>query len=233
MSDTLSIILIIALSYLVGSFPTAIIVSKLFFKMDIRKHGSGNMGSTNAFRVLGWKWGIVVQAVDVLKGLFVVLVIATYFGKQISFPSINYFEDLTIAKFIAGFAAVIGHIWSVFAGFRGGKGVNTTAGMLFGIAPIDTTIAIGVFALAVIFSGYISLGSITGAIALPSSMIIRYNLFNVQIPGYSILIYSLCVLTLLLIFAHRKNIIRLVKGTENKFSKLQLIKIRMKKSVKD
>jgi glycerol-3-phosphate acyltransferase PlsY len=224
MENTLRIIIIIALSYLVGSFPTALIVSKKKFGFDIREKGSGNVGSTNAFRILGWKWGLVVQVVDVLKGVFAVIVIAGLVGSDIDLNKLTSFQDFTIIQFVAGIAAVCGHIWSVFANFRGGKGINTAAGFLIGIAPIDVTIAIGIFILAVIFSGYISLGSMAGAVAFPSSIFIRYNILKDQIPGYEIMIYFSVALALLLLFTHRKNIKRLLKGTENRFSKLQILK---------
>lgn len=224
MESIIKLILVIILSYLIGSIPSAVIISKRFFGFDIREKGSGNMGSTNAFRVLGWKWGIIVQVMDILKGMIAVLVIAEFVGKDINLGNYTWFQDSTIVKWIAGLSAVCGHIWSAFVNFKGGKGINTAAGMLVAIAPIDVSIAVGIFILAVIFSGYISLGSISAAFAFPSSLFVRYNLFHVDIPGYSILIYFSIILAVILIFAHRKNIIRLLKGTENRFTKLQLIK---------
>lgn len=221
---------IILISYLLGSFPTAVVVSKLFFGFDIRTKGSGNMGSTNAIRVLGWKWGIVVQIVDILKGFLAVTVVANLLGNGISFNHFTtYFEDMTIVRLIAGVSAVLGHIFSCFVKFKGGKGINTAAGMLLGIAPVDVGIALGIFLVALIFSGYVSLGSIFAAIALPSSVFVRYNIFKNSIPGYHYIILFFIGLSLLLIFAHRKNIKRLANGTENKFSKLQLIKIHLHK----
>jgi glycerol-3-phosphate acyltransferase PlsY len=224
MDGVLKLFLILLSSYLIGSFPTAIIVSKTFFGFDIREKGSGNMGSTNAFRVLGWKWGLTVQLVDIGKGLLASLVLPYLFGSGISFPGITWFEDMTIVKVLSGIAAVAGHNWTIFAGFKGGKGINTATGMLIGIAPVDTAIALGFFLLAVVFSGYISLGSITAALALPFSMFFRYNILKAYVPSYETSIYFLLGLTAILIFQHRKNIKRLLKGTENKFSKLQLIK---------
>jgi glycerol-3-phosphate acyltransferase PlsY len=226
MEQILKLSLIILFSYLIGSFPTAIVISKRFFGFDIREKGSGNMGSTNAFRTLGWKWGIVVQVVDIIKGLLAVIVVANLLGRNITFDTDMYFNNITIVRFIAGLSAVIGHIFSIFVGFRGGKGVNTAAGMLIGIAPVDVSIAIGFFILAVILSGYISLGSLVAALVLPSSIIFRYNVLHDNIPGYDTLIILALVVTLLLFYAHRKNVIRLVKGTENRFPKLHLIKVK-------
>ena len=227
MSPILSLITIILLSYLIGSIPSAVIISKLFFGFDIRKKGSGNMGSTNAFRILGWKWGLVVQIADILKGVVAVLVIAKLFEVNYNF-AYSYLENETIVMIIAGISSVIGHIWSIFVGFKGGKGINTTAGILLAIAPVDFGIALSIFVIAVIFSGYISLGSILAALSVPSSLLFRYNIFGVNIPGYHVIIYFVSALALILVFAHRANIKRLLEGKENKFQKLHLIKIKSK-----
>jgi len=230
MEATIKIALIILFSYLIGSFPSAVIISKRFFGFDIREKGSGNMGSTNAFRILGWKWGLVVQILDILKGIIAVSLIATVIGQGIDLGKHTWFEDITLIKMSAGVAAVIGHIWSLFVNFRGGKGISTAAGMLIAIAPIDVSIALGIFILAVIFSGYISLGSLSAAFAIPSSMFFRYNILHVDIPGYQIIIYFSIALALMITYAHRANIKRLWNGKENKFSKLQLIRIRSHKN---
>lgn len=223
MNSTIALFLVIFLSYLIGSIPSAVIISKIFFGFDIRKKGSKNMGSTNAFRVLGKKWGIIVQIADILKGVIAVLLISHIFNVNYHFAS-NYLEDTTIVGIIAGISAVLGHIFSLFVKFRGGKGINTALGMLLAVAPVDVSIALGIFIIAVIFSGYISLGSILAAVTLPSSLFVRYNIFSIKIPAYSTIIYFSLALSLLLIFAHRSNIKRLIAGTENKFSKLKLIK---------
>lgn len=225
MGSFLIIIFVVLISYIVGSFPSAFIISKIFFGFDIREKGSGNMGSTNAFRVLGWKWGIIVQVLDIAKGLIAVLFIANIFGEPYNFGS-DYFENTTIMKIIAGISAVLGHIFSMFVSFKGGKGINTAFGMLIGIAPIEVGIALGLFAIAVIISGYISLGSIVGAFSVPISLIFRHNVFGVDIPGYLTLTYFLSALAIILILAHLPNIKRLINGTENKFHKLHLIKLK-------
>jgi glycerol-3-phosphate acyltransferase PlsY len=185
------------------------------------------MGSTNAFRVLGWKWGLLVQVVDVLKGVAAVTLVAQLMTDHV-LPFTNYtpFEDITVVRLIAGTAAVIGHIFSVFVGFRGGKGVNTAAGMLIGIAPVEIAIAVGVFLLAVMLSGYISLGSISAAIVFPSAMLVRHNICGVDINGYDVLIWFSVAVSLLVIYAHRSNIKRLLEGREHRFEKLWLIRIR-------
>jgi len=228
MEQILRLVAIIFLSYLIGSIPTALIISKKVFGFDIREKGSGNVGSTNAIRILGWKWGLIVQIIDILKGVLAVLIFANLLGGNIKLGSGEYFEHITIVRIIAGLSAVTGHIWSIFAGFRGGKGINTTAGILVGIAPLEIGIALGIFIIAVMLSGYISLGSILGALALPSTVIFRYNLLGEQVPAYHIIFYFTLSLAVLLLFTHRKNIIRILKGTENRFSKLQIIKIKPK-----
>lgn len=224
MSPVLILSVIIALSYLAGSIPSGVIVSRLFFGFDIRGKGSGNMGSTNVFRVLGVKWGIVVQVLDILKGVFAVAVISQMFSGEMPFTNHTPFEDATVIKLIAGAAAVVGHIWSVFVNFRGGKGINTAAGMLVAIAPIDVGVALGFFLITFFLSGYVSLGSMMAAITLPSFMCFRYNILHDNIPGYHTIIFFTIGMSLLVIYTHRTNISRLAHGTESRFTKFQLFK---------
>ncbi len=222
---TLRLIAIGVLSYLIGSIPTAVWVSRAVFGFDIRTKGSGNMGSTNAFRILGSKWGIFVQVIDILKGLVAVAFVAHLMeGHQLPFTNRTPFEDITVVKVIAGASAVLGHIFSIFVGFKGGKGVNTATGMLIGIAPVEVGVAVVVFALAVMFSGYISLGSILAAIVLPSTMAFRYNVFGAQISGYHTLIWFSVAVSVLVITMHRSNIRRLLSGTESKMTKWQILR---------
>lgn len=215
----IKVIIAIILGYLLGSIPTAVIISKKVFGFDIRDKGSGNMGSTNALRIMGLKWGIIVQIIDILKGLFAVLIAGWIVKDGIDLGSLTYFEDTTLVKIFAGIAAVIGHIWPVFLKFKGGKGVNTAAGMLLGIIPLDVGIAVIVFIIALLLSGYVSLGSILASVSLPSSLFVRYNVCQDNIPGYHTIIFILCALSILIIFTHRKNIIRIFNGTENKINK--------------
>ncbi len=214
--------LIIVISYLLGSIPSALIVSKLFFGIDIRQKGSGNMGSTNTFRVLGWKAGVAVQLMDILKGMAAVAIATFIFDGNLPFPNATPFEDVTIIKIIAGVAAVLGHIWTAFAGFKGGKGINTALGMLIAITPVEVAIATGIFLLVVVASGYISLGSIIAAVSLPTTMAVRYNILHAQVEGYNTLIFFCIGIALLLIYTHRSNIRRLLQGRENRFNKLRL-----------
>jgi glycerol-3-phosphate acyltransferase PlsY len=225
----LSLILVIVFSYLVGAFPTAMLIGKYFKGIDPRNHGSKNMGSTNAFRVLGWKLGALVQGIDIGKGLIATLLISRLFYAKLPFENITPFTDFTLVQIIAGIAAIAGHVWTIFAGFKGGKGINTAAGMLVSLAPIDATIAIGVFILVLFSSGYVSLGSISGAFAFPIVMLIREHCFNVDINGYHTLIYFSLAVAAFLTYNHRGNIKRLLRGEENRFEnwwKIRLIKIK-------
>lgn len=224
MDPVLRLGIIIALSYLLGSVPTGVWISRVFFGFDIRAKGSGNMGSTNIFRVLGWKWGLIVQVVDILKGLSAVLFVSHMFGGEMPFNNRTPFEDETVIKLIAGAAAVLGHIFSLFVNFRGGKGINTAAGMLVALAPIDVGIAAAGFLIAVVISGYISLGSIIAAITIPLAMIFRYNILHDNIPGYHTIVYFAAAIALVVLYTHRANIRRLASGTENRFSKLQIFR---------
>jgi glycerol-3-phosphate acyltransferase PlsY len=215
----LSLFIVIAVSYLVGSIPTALIIGKIFKGIDIRNYGSKNLGSTNAMRVLGWKIGLLVQILDILKGAAAVLLISKLFYGALPFENRTPFEDITVVQIIAGISAIIGHVWTIFAGFKGGKGINTAAGMLLSLAPIDALIAIGIFVIVLMFSGYVSLGSISAAFAFPSTMFIRENFFGVEIDGYNTLIYFSIAVCLFLIYNHRANIKRLLYGEENRFEK--------------
>ena len=224
MDPVLRLVIIIVQSYLIGSIPTALIISKRFFGSDIRDHGSGNMGSTNVFRVMGWKLGLTVQVLDILKGFLAVSLVAYFFESQMPFVNRTPFEDATVVKLIAGICAVIGHIWSVFANFKGGKGINTSVGLLIAMAPVEVSVAAGIFLLLVVASGYVSLGSIAAAVTVPSTMAFRYNVLGVEIHGYHVMVHAFIVLAAIVIFAHRTNIKRLLAGTESRFSKLQLFR---------
>lgn len=210
--------IIIILSYLIGSIPNSIIISKAVSGIDIRKHGSGNAGGTNVLRVLGWKYGLIVIFLDALKGAIAVVLIARLFYGPLPFENVSPFDDFTLIQIIAGMSAVIGHIWTVFAGFKGGKGIATALGMLLTLITVDMLIAVGVFTLVVLISRYVSLGSIIAAISVPVTLFIRENLFHVDIPGYSTLFPFILGITALVIFTHRKNLIRLLRGNENKIS---------------
>jgi acyl phosphate:glycerol-3-phosphate acyltransferase len=209
---------IIILSYLVGSIPTSIIVSKLAKGIDIREHGSGNAGGTNVARVLGWKHGVLVIILDAFKGVLAVVVVARLHYGSMPFHNVTPFDDFTLVQIIAGISAVIGHVWTIFADFKGGKGIATALGMLLMIITVDMLIAVGVFIIVVSISRYVSLGSLIGTLAVPLSLIIRENVFNVDIQGYNTLLPFIIAISLLIIFTHRKNVVRIFNGSENKLS---------------
>jgi len=217
--------IIVILSYLIGSIPNSIIISKAVSGIDIRKHGSGNAGGTNVMRVLGWKYGLLVIFLDALKGAIAVVIISRLFYGPLPFENVSPFDDFTLVQIIAGLSAVIGHIWTVFAEFKGGKGIATALGMLLTLITIDMLIAVGVFALVVLISRYVSLGSIIAAISVPATLFIRENLFHVDIPGYSTLFPFIIGVTALVIFTHRKNLVRIINGNENKINLRKKTKI--------
>lgn len=214
----LNLLFVILVSYLVGSIPTSIILSKLLRGIDIRNYGSGNAGGTNVFRVLGWKWGVLTIILDALKGAVAVIVISRFYLDKFPFQNVTPFDDFTLVQIFCGSAAVIGHIWTVFAGFRGGKGIATALGFLITIITIDMLFALAVFALTVTLSRYISLGSIFAAASVPIILIVRENLFQVDIQGYHTILPFATAISLLVIYTHRKNITRLLQGSESKIS---------------
>src|SRR5882757_3697047 len=152
-------LILIIIAYLIGSIPTALIISKEFFGIDIRDYGSGNMGATNTFRVLGSKYGTMVMAMDIAKGIAAV--------SLFNFISYYHHNGLERTNFMIGLglAAVIGHIFPVFAGFKGGKGVATLFGMLLAVQPVIAISCVGVFLLVLFLTRYVSLSSILAALA--------------------------------------------------------------------
>ena len=214
--------IVIVLSYIVGSIPTSVMLSKWRHGFDIRSKGSGNAGGTNVFRVLGWKSGVFVTTIDCLKGVLSTTVIARLFwDPTLPFYNRTPFDDFTIIQMICGAAAIVGHIWTVFAGFKGGKGMATTAGMLIGIAPTEFAVSAAVFFAVFVSWKYVSLGSIAAAIAFPASIIIRHNILSDEIHSYHTLVFFSIGVCIILVYSHRKNIKRLLEGTENKVTKAQ------------
>ncbi len=214
----LNLLVIIILSYLAGSIPTSIIISKLVRGIDIRNYGSGNAGGTNVFRVLGWKYGTLTILFDALKGAIVVIFIARMYLDNFPFPNITPFDDFTLVQIICGVSAVIGHIWTVFAGFKGGKGIATALGFLITIITVDMLLALAVFVIVVSLSRYISLGSLAAAISVPVILVLRENVFNAHVQSYNTILPFVTAVVMLVIFTHRKNIGRLLQGTENRIS---------------
>ncbi len=214
----LNLFVIILLSYLVGSIPTSIIMGKIVKGIDIRKHGSGNAGGSNVFRILGWKYGISVILLDATKGMIAVLLVSRLYFGNFPFANATPFDDFTLVQIIAGVAAVLGHIWTIFAGFKGGKGIATGLGFLVSIVTVDMLLGLIVFAVVVLVSKYISLGSLAAAASVPIFMIIRENIFGVDISGYHTILPLTIFLALLVMYTHKANIGRLINGNENKIS---------------
>jgi len=201
-------ILCLLASYLLGAIPFGLVVSR-GSGIDIRTQGSRNIGATNVARLLGKKMGALTLGLDLLKGFVPMFFAALLVGDA---PR----RDLIVA--LCGAATVLGHMFPVYLGFKGGKGVATGAGMLLGLAPVEFAVAMTVFGLVFTASRYVSLGSISAACAFPLTMFTRENLFNVDIQGYHTLIFFAIGTALLLVFTHRENIHRLIQGTESKLT---------------
>lgn len=210
----LSLSVILVLSYLAGSIPGSVWVGKALYGVDVRRYGSGNAGATNVFRVLGWKAGMLATAVDLGKGLLAAGVIASI--RLDALPSgIEVWQMETVVRLMAGIAAIVGHMYPVWAGFKGGKGVNTSAGVLFALTPITMWITLGVFVVVLLTSRYVSLASLSAVVAFPSAIAIRRYLFGIDALDPSLLIFSI-LMALGIIIAHRSNIQRLLTGTESR-----------------
>lgn len=201
------ILIVVLAAYLLGSIPSSVWIGKIFYGIDVREHGSGNAGTTNTIRILGYKAGIPVFIIDALKGWFAVFLTKIVFGY---FPTIEMPEYMSL---LAAFAVVLGHIFPVFAGFRGGKGVATLLGVGFGLIPIPALIALGIFMVVLFCFGYVSLASITAAVTLP------FVTYFFVMPNNILLLLLTIAVAIFLPITHRQNIKRLLDGTENKFLK--------------
>jgi glycerol-3-phosphate acyltransferase PlsY len=186
-------------SYLIGAIPTSYLVSRLFAKIDLRDHGSGNLGATNLYRVLGWKYAIPVALFDIAKGAVPVLVFA---------PRASSSQLFALA---CGVAAIVGHVFSIFVGFKGGKGVATAAGVMLALTPLALAVCALVWGSLVLFTGYVSLGSIAAAAVLPVAV------YLLERPTTSELLWIDAGVAAGVILLHRRNIQRLLSGTENRF----------------
>jgi acyl phosphate:glycerol-3-phosphate acyltransferase len=196
--------LLIVLSYLIGSIPTSVWISKYFFDVDIRDYGSGNAGATNTFRVLGPSWGVFVMTIDMLKGVIAV---------SLAYLLPDHIDNLTQLQTLQiglGLAAVIGHIFPIWAEFRGGKGVATLFGIVLGISPWTALSCVGVFLLVLYLTRFVSLSSILASIAFPVFILF---VFNVENDTYRVFAIAVALMVLL---THQKNIGRLLKGSESK-----------------
>ncbi|MFN2457206.1 MAG: glycerol-3-phosphate 1-O-acyltransferase PlsY [Chitinophagaceae bacterium] len=197
-------LLLIIVAYLLGSIPTALWISQRFFNIDIREYGSGNAGATNTYRVLGAKWGTFVMIADMLKAIIAVKL--AFFLPE-SIENSLYLVNMQIAL---GLAAVIGHIFPIWADFRGGKGVASLFGMVLGIQPNVAICCIGIFILVLYLTRWVSLSSILASIAFPVFILVIFNE-----PEHLYRIFAITV-ALLVLLTHQKNISRIFKGNESK-----------------
>jgi glycerol-3-phosphate acyltransferase PlsY len=197
-------LLLILTAYLIGSIPTAVWVSRYFFDIDIRDYGSGNAGATNTFRVLGKKWGAIVMIVDMLKAI--VAVKLAFFLPE-SFDNELYLINLQLGL---GLAAVLGHVFPIWADFRGGKGVASLFGMVLGIQPNVALCCVGVFILVLFLTRWVSLSSILASIAFPIFILVIFNE-----PEHLYRVFAIVVAMLVLV-THQKNIGRIINGSESK-----------------
>lgn len=196
--------LLTLIAYLIGSVPTAVWVSQRFFSIDIRDYGSGNAGATNVYRVLGPKWGTLVMIGDMLKGVLaaqLVFLLPDYEPEGMAFQNLQT---------LLGLAAVIGHIFPIWADFRGGKGVATIFGMVLGISPLTAVGCVSIFSLVLYLTRFVSLSSILASISFPVFILV---VFNVENPLYRVFAITVALLVLL---THQKNIGRLLNGKEGK-----------------
>lgn len=199
-------VILIVVAYLLGSIPTSVWIGRIFYGIDIREHGSGNAGTNNTFRIMGAKAGVPVFVFDVLKGWLAVNLI--HFSNYYIPASGDYIN----IQLMFGLAALIGHIFPVYVGFKGGKGVATLFGLILAIHPYSALIAIGIFAVSLIFTRYVSLSSMIGGFSFPILIIIIFKTTTI-----SLIVFSM-IIAILLLFTHQKNIERLLKREESKIS---------------
>ncbi len=200
-------LILIFVSYIIGSFPTAVWVGKIFHNIDIREHGSHNAGATNTFRVLGNKWGWIGLFVDIGKGY-----LAASLPFFLSSLYYGFKDEVLILQLIASLCAVVGHVFPVFANFRGGKGVATTLGIILAINLDTALISLAIFLIVFLMTQYVSLGAIIASILFPF-----ISFFAMHEDARIMIIFSILV-SLIVLFSHRKNINRLLRGEENKMN---------------
>lgn len=189
-------VLFVLLAYLLGSIPSALIVGKVGFKLDIREHGSGNLGATNTFRVLGVKAGAIVTLADILKGTIATVIPLFVF-------------DSDVSALIIGLFSVIGHTYPLFAKFKGGKAVATSGGIILGVSPLLFIIMIASFLITLYISKYVSLSSmITGFISIIATLFMKNLLLLIMVS----------ILTVFVVYRHKENIKRIKNKTEPKIT---------------
>jgi glycerol-3-phosphate acyltransferase PlsY len=191
----------LAASYLLGAIPTSYLAGRIFGGIDLREHGSRNLGATNLYRVLGWRFAVPVGLLDAAKGLIPVLVFA---------PQVSSSELFAL---VCGLTAVVGHAFSVFVRFKGGKGVATAAGVMLGLTPAALGVAAAVWVALVYLTGYVSVASISAAAIFPVAV------FLIDRPARAAMLWLDVAVAAGIIWLHRGNIRRLLAGTENRFGR--------------
>jgi acyl phosphate:glycerol-3-phosphate acyltransferase len=202
--NLINMVLAVVLAYLLGSIPSAVWIGKRFHNIDVREHGSGNAGTTNTIRVLGWATGIPVLLIDIAKGWLAAILPVFFHLAPLGSALIINLQMLT------GIIAIIGHIFPVFAGFRGGKGVATVFGVFLALQPLLTLCCIGVFLVVLLITGIVSVSSMSGGISFPVFLFLFFDTPSVIFKIFSI------IAGIGLLITHRKNIGRLLKGEERK-----------------
>ena len=202
---TVEIILFVLLAYLTGAFPSAVWVGKTFYNTDVREYGSGNAGATNTFRVLGKGAGIPVLFMDIFKGWLSVSYV-NFISNAVALSPELFFEN----QLAFGIAAVIGHLFPVYTGFRGGKGIATMLGLLIGLQPLAALFSFVVFVVVFLISKYVSLASVIASFAFPIFVILISATTNDSLNLFAIFVPILSLIT------HQKNIERLIRGEETK-----------------
>ena len=195
----------VVLAYLAGSIPSAVWAGKLFHGIDVREHGSGNAGATNTVRVLGWKTGIPVLLFDLFKGWLAAML------PRFLDAAPESSETLMVLQIACGLAAIIGHVFPLFAGFRGGKGVATTFGVLLALHPLLTLTCAGIFLIVLLASGYVSLGSMIAVAMFPILLVTLFRSPSVWLTVFSVIVAAAVIIT------HTKIIKRLLRGEEKRF----------------
>jgi glycerol-3-phosphate acyltransferase PlsY len=204
--DALLIIAGFVMAYLLGSLPTSVWLGEAYFGIDVRDYGSGNAGATNTFRVLGRKAGIIVMLVDILKGWT-----ATSLALLLYLMNVIPFSDLLMYKLLFGILSVIGHIFPVYVGFKGGKGVATLMGMVLAIHTEAALLCLVIFFVVLLTSKYVSLGSMIAALAFPILLLLpRFSPDDPMMIVFGFVMFALVVIT------HQKNIVRLINGEESR-----------------
>ena len=204
---TVNLIIAIILAYLIGSIPTSVWIGRIFYNVDVRKEGSGNAGATNTIRVLGYKAGIPVLLLDIFKGWFAVYISNFFWDGTLTFPDLVDF-DIILAS-----AAVVGHVFPIYVGFKGGKGIATLLGIGLALFPYGALIAVAVFIVTLLITGYVSLSSIVASVTFPIVELILLG--NTEYISLTILTIAVAIFVPL---THRKNIQRLLNGEESKFT---------------